>query len=168
MDGTLYHCWLWYLLCHNLPMLIVNAIFFLVQLLSPLPNSWLGFKNQNSEEWQWSKMTQNQATRFWCDRHVDTESRPQEGKCCESVQAVVSPCIVYTSYFFTIHMLVCLFRLPVIIWCVPHLVEFITINFSLNTFRLSKNWGPLEVLTSWRAQIKQTTLAVHQNSLYRC
>jgi hypothetical protein len=108
MDGTLYHYWLWYLkLCHNLPMLIVNAIFLLVQLLFTLPNSWLGFKHQNLEIVQWSRMTRNPATRIWCDRHDDTKSHPQEREvmwvctnCCKSTHSLYELlCLPYICLF---------------------------------------------------------------------
>jgi hypothetical protein len=151
MDGTLYHCWLWYLLRHNLPMLIVNEIFLLVQLLFPLSNSWLGFKHQNSEVGQWSRMTRNPATGFWCDMHVDTESCLQEREvlwvctsCCKSMHSLYEllflPYICLFSCFISLCYLLC-----------PSPCRVYYCNSFRNIFRLPKNWGALDVLTSQRA-----------------
>jgi hypothetical protein len=105
-------------------------MFLLVQLLFPLPNSWLGFKYQNSEEGQWSRTTQNPATRFWCDTHVDTESRPHER---EVLWVCTSYCKSMHSLYelLSYHTYACfLVSSPYVIWCVSHLAEFITVTFS--------------------------------------
>jgi hypothetical protein len=152
MDGTLYHYWLWYLLRHNLPMLIVNAIFLLVQLLFPLLNSWLGFKHQNLEEGRWSRTTWNPANGFWCDRHVDTDSCPQEREvlwvytsCCKSMHSM------YELLFY--HTYACFVSMCYLMCTSPCRVYYY--NFFHNIFRIPQKWGPLEVLISRRAQLKQ-------------
>jgi hypothetical protein len=144
-------------------MLIVNAIFLLVQLLFPLLNSWLGFKHQNLEKGQWSRTTRNQLLDSGVIGMLTRSRARKKGKWCESVQAVVSPSIVYTSYFFYSIPYICLFAcfvsLCYLMCTSPYGVYYCI--FFCNIFRLPQKWGPLEVLTSQRAQLKQTTLVVH-------
>jgi hypothetical protein len=73
----------------------------------------------------------------------------------------VSPCIVCMSYF-VYHTYVCLLvssPCDYLMCTSPCKVYYC--KFFRNIFRLSHKCGPLEVLTFQRAQLKQTTLAVH-------